>query len=678
VALVGAAFGTTGQSSSLWRLESIPAGSQARLTGADTATASFVADVAGPYVASFTVRDACASSAPDIVTLLVPGPICLTAAPLADPGPNQQATRGFTVTVSGQASHSSGSGVLGYRWSMDSRPAGSTATLATPTSVSTTFLPDRRGDYVLSLVVNDGCQESLPATVTVTLPNTPPSVYLGYIWQATALLPMSLYASVSDPDGDPVTYAWSLLTRPAGSAAMLSDSAATSPTFTPDVAGSYTFQLAVSDGMATTTTSGTFSAIDYPPVASAGIDRAVPVGASATLDASASSDANQTPLTFAWVLRGPAGSAAALSRADTAMPTFVPDVPGSYRATVTVSSGGLSATATVNVAAWPAVERLTHRIIDAAYSGALDRIVMVAADPAALYLLDPATGVETQVALTLAPSALALSPDGLSAVVGHAGAVTSIDLSAGTAEPPVVVSFDVAGLVLGGGRVAWAVPRVLSSSERAHLVAVSLDGAPEASVATGFLGPSRVRLRPGTTDLYLAGVGTSGYSATVEHYTVSGVTPVLATALGGYSYSSCGDLWFSQAGTRLFTSCGPIYLASSSWTEDLTSAGALTSSAGYGFQARHLSDSTAAGTLSAITTPDGYYGSGSDSTLRRWSAADLTQLEVALLPSELVHATSYRWGGRYVFYRSDGSARYVLLQLDPASGVLQDFGWVTY
>jgi chitinase len=509
------------------------------------------------------------------------------------------------------------------------------------------------------------------------LPNSPPSVSFDSPWQVTALLPMSIHAWVSDPDGDPLTYTWSVLTRPAGSAAILSDSAATFPNFTPDVAGSYTIQLAVSDGLATTTASGTFSAIDYPPVASAGIDRSVSIGATVTLDASASSDANQTPLAFAWALRGPTGSAAALTGADTAMPTFLPDVPGFYRATVTVTSGGQAGTASVNVTAWPAVERFTHRILDAAYSDALDRIVMVAADPDALYLLDPATGIETQVALTLAPSALALSPDGRSAAVGHARAVTSVNLSAGTAEPPVAVSFDVADLVLGSGRVAWAVPRVLSVNERAHLVAVSLDGAPEVSIATGFLGATKVQLRPGTAELYLAGWGASGYSATVEHYSLSGVTPVLASSVGR-NLSFCGDLWFSQAGTRLFTSCGPVYLASSSLSEDLTSAGTLSNSGIYGLVARHLSDSTAAGQLSAITTGGDIYSTGSDAALRRWSATGLTQLEVTIFPSELVGTTSYRWGGRFVFYRSDGSARYVLLQFDPASGVLQDFGWVTY
>jgi len=37
-----------------------------------------------------------------------------------------------------------------------------------------------------------------------------------------------------------------------------------------------------------------------------------------------------------------------------------------------------------------------------------------------------------------------------------------------------------------------------------------------------------------------------------------------------------------------------------------------------------------------------------------------------------------RWQGRFVFYRSDGSVRYVVLQVDPTSGAASDFGFVTF
>jgi len=43
------------------------------------------------------------------------------------------------------------------------------------------------------------------------------------------------------------TYAWTITERPAGSSAALSNPTSATPVFTPDVVGTYTVQLAVTD-----------------------------------------------------------------------------------------------------------------------------------------------------------------------------------------------------------------------------------------------------------------------------------------------------------------------------------------------------------------------------------------------------------------------------------------------
>jgi hypothetical protein len=63
----------------------------------------------------------------------------------------------------------------------------------------------------------------------------------------------------SDPDGDDLTYSWSL-TAPSGSDAALSDRSAAAPTFTPDQSGSYTATLEVSDGDASDTDDASLTA----------------------------------------------------------------------------------------------------------------------------------------------------------------------------------------------------------------------------------------------------------------------------------------------------------------------------------------------------------------------------------------------------------------------------------
>jgi len=62
----------------------------------------------------------------------------------------------------------------------------------------------------------------------------------------------------SDPDGDDLSFSWTLST-PDGSSAELSSTDAEQPTFTPDVAGDYTATLEVSDGEASDTDDATIT-----------------------------------------------------------------------------------------------------------------------------------------------------------------------------------------------------------------------------------------------------------------------------------------------------------------------------------------------------------------------------------------------------------------------------------
>lgn len=148
-----------------------------------------------------------------------------------------------------------------------------------------------------------------------------------------------------DEDRDVLYYAWSLLSRPLGSAAVLTGSNTPRPFFVADASGIYRLQLSVDDGDLTSSAVDvvvTASQLNLAPVASAGSDQGVLAGSTVTLDGSGSRDANGDSMFYSWEIKDkPAGSQAALFSNTATKPSFVADLVGKYRVALVVSDGEL-------------------------------------------------------------------------------------------------------------------------------------------------------------------------------------------------------------------------------------------------------------------------------------------------------------------------------------------------
>jgi len=90
--------------------------------------------------------------------------------------------------------------------------------------------------------------------VTVSVANAAPVANAGVAQNVVAGSVVTLDGSASsDAYGDPLTYAWTLTSKPAGSTAALSSATSAKPTFTADVAGTYVGTLTVNDGKVNST-----------------------------------------------------------------------------------------------------------------------------------------------------------------------------------------------------------------------------------------------------------------------------------------------------------------------------------------------------------------------------------------------------------------------------------------
>lgn len=83
----------------------------------------------------------------------------------------------------------------------------------------------------------------------VPLPNIAPVANAGTTQSVFTGIAVTLDGSASsDANGDTLTYSWTITSKPTGSNVTLSNNTAIKPTFTPDVVGTYDFDLIVNDG----------------------------------------------------------------------------------------------------------------------------------------------------------------------------------------------------------------------------------------------------------------------------------------------------------------------------------------------------------------------------------------------------------------------------------------------
>ncbi len=328
-----------------WIMMSRPAGSAAALSNSGAPMPTFIVDRAGQYLFSLTVSNNFGTDTAYVTVSTSNSP------PVANAGPGQSLPLGATATLNGSLSSDVDGNSLTYAWSFVTRPAGSSAVLANPTSVNPTFVLDRAGAYVIQLICNDGTLPSAPATVTISTINTQPVANAGSTQAVNVGSLVQLNGGNStDADGNPLTYAWILNSVPAQSTATLSNTTIVNPTFTADRPGTYIAQLIVNDGFVNSNASTvTITTNAVPaPTANAGPAQTVRWGATVQLAGSAI-DPGGRPITYSWSFTSrPTGSTAVFSNPNIPNPTFVADVPGNFICQL-IASNPFSSSAPVTV-----------------------------------------------------------------------------------------------------------------------------------------------------------------------------------------------------------------------------------------------------------------------------------------------------------------------------------------
>ncbi len=278
------------QLSYAWVMDSAPLDSDqdtSLLGGGETAEVSWKPDVVGTYVLTLVVTDQ-----NGLISQLVYAVVNVVSGnepPIADCGANKTAIVGDRVDLDGSASSDPEGAAVVFDWSLSSGPVGTDLgyddVFNGDKSVAS-VVPDVAGTYVVSLVVDDGENWSEPdyCSITVASENVAPIADAGDSSALSPCTPPDFHLDgwgSYDPDGDALTYAWTLLTSPAGSASYFSSDAATpDPYFRWDIPGEYVFELQVCDaGQCSAPDVVTYIFADEtdnaPPTANAGADQSI-------------------------------------------------------------------------------------------------------------------------------------------------------------------------------------------------------------------------------------------------------------------------------------------------------------------------------------------------------------------------------------------------------------------
>lgn len=349
------------------------------------------------------------------------------------------------------------------------------------------------------------------------------------------------------------------------------------------------------------------------------------------------------------------------------------DSGSSRSATIAIGGATFTLTQTAPPAEPPAsrgMVTLPFRVIDAEYSGALDAIVAVSESPNALNIYNPVTQSLRSVALAATPTSVSVGPSGLFAAVGHNGTISYVDLVNASLVSTLNVSTNVLDIVLAGNGYVYAFPRS-SQWSTIHCVHIASNTETQHTGNSIYAG-TLARLHPGGTWIY----GARNYlsPADIEKYNVSpGTAAYLYDSPYHGDYSMCGNLWFSEDGSRIYTACGNVFRSTNVQSTDMTYAGALENETGI----RWASNSQAAAWVAVLPKNQNTWWNPVpryDHEIHYFTPDFLSYRGKSVLPSFTVETAEWQSRGRWHFYDASGVRQYVVTQADPESAMLFDFG----
>ncbi|MCG9794097.1 BACON domain-containing protein [Flavobacterium algicola] len=214
-------------------------------------------------------------------------------------------------------------------------------------------------------------------------------------------------------------------------------------------------------------------------------------------------------------------------------------------------------------------------VMDAEYSKVKDQLVFVSANPSKLSIYNPSTSSMETVPLVYTPTCVSVSQDGETAVVGHDGHITYINLKTKSIIKTYSSSCFALDIVLGNNKWAYVFPK---ENQWTYIRCINMNLSNDnETYSTGgsIYAGTKGRLHPSGKYIYGADNGLS--PSDIEKYDIqNGVANMLYDSPYHGDYPMSGNLWFTEDGNRIFTRGKTVLKTSDIKTSDMIYNGSIT------------------------------------------------------------------------------------------------------
>jgi len=321
--------------------------------------------------------------------------------------------------------------------------------------------------------------------------------------------------------------------------------------------------------------------------------------------------------------------------------------------TISVGSQSLQITQSAAPATVPTQQIFSYKIVDAEFSKALDRVVLVSTAPNELHLYDPQTRADQMVPLAYPALSLNVSPSGLKAAVGHQGFVSIVNLQTRAVEKVITTGINGAEVMLTGD--TWL---YVFASSGAQVIEIA-----NSDIRTLTVNAAFARLHASRNFAYIPSPYSYGWWK-LDVRNGSNTPPPFSI---NTNLSLCsGGLWVSEDGGRLYTGCGAVYRSTDSLSEDSVPNGTL--SAAYQVTSvGWVAHSASRQQIALLTGDPGYYTQSASADVQLYADDGLPLLGRVRLASRVDGPTTFQMRGRWLFWNAAANRLYAIAQATSSS-----------